>query len=65
MTFHTGQRVEITVNAPAAWDGAFSAPAGTLGTVVSESAGAYAVLLEGDPESLPASFGPDELCPRP
>lgn len=65
MTFRTGQHVETTVNAPAAWDGAFSAPAGTPGTVVSKSAGSYSVLLEGDPDSLPTSFGPDELRPRP
>ncbi|PVC80588.1 hypothetical protein DBP19_36230 [Streptomyces sp. CS090A] len=65
MTFHAGQRVETTVLAPAAWDGAFSAPAGTPGIIVNESPGGYGVLLDGDPDGLPASYGPDELQPRP
>lgn len=65
MNFRIGQRVETTVDSPAAWDGAFSAPVGTPGTIVNEDGTSYGVLLDGDPDSMPASFGPDELSPRP
>lgn len=64
MTFTIGQRVRTTVDAPAGWDGAFSAPAGTLGTINStELHGSYGVLLDGDPHHLPAAYTADELRP--
>jgi hypothetical protein len=60
-----GQRVRTTVDAPAAWEGAFSAPAGTLGTIVNLPGryGSYGVLLDGDPDQLPADYSADELAP--
>jgi hypothetical protein len=65
VTFTLGQRVATTVNAPAAWASAFSVPAGTLGTIESgpDQFGSYGVLLDGDPDSLPASYDADELAP--
>jgi hypothetical protein len=64
MTFRIGQRVRTTVDAPAAWEGAFSAPAGTLGTICCLPAehGGYGVVLDGDPDSLPADYRADELA---
>lgn len=61
--FGLGQRVRTTVDAPAAWPGAYSAPVGTLGTIVGNpgEAGSYGVALDGDPSGLPASYHPDEL----
>lgn len=63
MAFSIGQRVRTTVDAPAAWEGAFSAPAGTLGTIdsVPRQYGGYGVLLDGDPDGLPADYKADEL----
>lgn len=62
--FHVGQRVRTTVDAPAGWEGAFSAPAGTLGTITGpESLGSYGVLLDGDPDRMAASYEPAELEP--
>jgi hypothetical protein len=60
-----GQRIRTLVNAPAGWDGAFSAPMGTLGTVDSGPGqfGQYGVLLDGDPDRLPASYDACELEP--
>ncbi|MFB7605239.1 hypothetical protein [Streptomyces gardneri] len=64
MTFTVGQRVRTTVDAPAAWAGAFSAPAGTLGTITGpELHGSYGVLLDGDPDQMAASYTADELRP--
>ncbi|THA82759.1 hypothetical protein [Streptomyces sp. A0592] len=64
MTFTLGQRVRTTVNAPAAWPGAHAAPAGTLGTITGPKiGGSYGVLLDGDPDQLPASYTADELRP--
>ncbi|WP_433364174.1 hypothetical protein [Streptosporangium sp. CA-115845] len=64
-TFRIGQRVRTTVDAPAAWPGAFSAPAGTPGTITDlhDKWDSYGVLLDGDPDNLPASFRADELAP--
>lgn len=63
--FTPGQRVRTTVNAPAAWPGAYGAPAGTLGTIAGlDSTGtAYDVVLDGDPDALPASYDSDEIAP--
>ncbi|MBE4735714.1 hypothetical protein [Streptomyces caniscabiei] len=65
MPFHIGQRVRTTVDAPAAWEGALGAPAGTLGTITGAPGryGGYGVLLDGDPDRLPADFGEAELAP--
>ena len=63
-TFTIGQRVRTTVDAPAAWTGAFSAPAGTLGTITSlRILDSYGVLLDGDPDQMAASYTADELRP--
>jgi len=65
MQFHIGQRVRTTVNAPAGWPGAFSAPVGTLGTIANgpDEFGSYGVLLDGDVDRMPASYDADELSP--
>ena len=62
-TFTAGQRVATTVDALAAWAGAFSAPAGTLGIITDGPSqfGTYGVLLDGDPDGLPAAFNAAEL----
>ncbi|MEO3856167.1 hypothetical protein [Acrocarpospora sp. B8E8] len=66
-TFHVGQRVRTTVDAPAGWSGGFAAPVGTLGTVTAahDEWGSYGVLLDGDPDALPAAYGADELAGLP
>jgi len=63
VAFSKGQRVRTTVDAPSAWDGGFSAPAGTLGTIADLPAtyGGYGVVLDGDPDKLPADYREDEL----
>jgi hypothetical protein len=63
MQFRIGQRVRTTVDAPAAWEGAFAAPAGTAGTIVGlpDRYGSYGVVLDGDPHHLAAGFREDEL----
>jgi hypothetical protein len=59
--FREGQRVRTTVNAPAAWPGAFSAPAGTRGTIDHVFAIGYGVVLDGDPDRLSAYYGGGDL----
>ena len=64
MKFRVGQRVKTIVDSPAAWEGAFSAPAGTQGTIVetlTHFQEAYGVLLDGDPDQLPAHYTVEEL----
>lgn len=63
MTFHIDQRVRTTVDAPAAEGFEFSAPAGTCGTITGlpTEYGGYGVVLDGDPDALPANFRADEL----
>lgn len=64
MTFHVGQRVRTTVDAPAADGFDYSAPAGSLGTItdVFDTFGeAYGVLLDEDPDQLSAHYAADEL----
>jgi hypothetical protein len=64
VNFTIGQRVRTAVNAPAGWTGAYSAPAGTLGTIAnSEGGGSYGVLLDDDPDQMPASYTAAELRP--
>lgn len=64
MAFSIGQRVRTTVDAPAAWDGAFSAPAGTLGTITGlpGQCTGYGVLLDSNPDQLPSSYDENELA---
>ncbi|MEV6421876.1 hypothetical protein [Streptomyces sp. NPDC051662] len=63
-TFTLDQRVRTSVDAPAGWEGAFSAPAGTLGTIVHLGKfGGYAVRLDGDPDEMPSQYEADELEP--
>jgi len=63
MTFSVGQRVRTTVEAPAAKGFTYSAPTGTLGTVMHlhEGCDGYGVLLDGDPSGLDAYYDADEL----
>lgn len=64
MSFTVGQRVRTTVDAPAAWDGAFSAPVGAVGTITSVAVpGFYGVVLDADPNQMPAAYNADELRP--
>lgn len=62
MNFQTGDRIRTTVTAPAAWDGGYSAPTGSLGTIVDTRHG-YGVVLDTDPDQLPAHYTADELEP--
>lgn len=64
--FELHSRVRTLVDAPALFPGAFAAPTGTAGTVVSVPTAhstTYAVLLDGDPHNLPANYQDDELEP--
>lgn len=64
MNFQTGDRIRTTVDAPAAWDGGYSAPTGSLGTIVDTRHGhGYGVVLDTDPDQLPAHYTADELQP--
>jgi hypothetical protein len=61
-----GDRIRTTVDAPAAWPGAWAAPAGTEGTITGLPIGTgtnYGVVLDGDPNQLPAAYEPHELAP--
>lgn len=62
MTYSPGDRVVTTVDSPAAWDGGYSAPAGTLGTITHTEYGC-SVVLDTDPDQLPAAYTNDELKP--
>jgi hypothetical protein len=66
MPFRIGQRVRTTVDAPAAWEDAFSTPAGSLGTPASLPGpySGYGVLLDEDPSGLEAAYYADELAAR-
>lgn len=62
--FKMGVRVRTTVDSDPGWEGAFSAPAGTLGTVaILLKGGGYGVLIDGDPDRLPAHYTSDEIEP--
>ncbi|MFJ8345049.1 hypothetical protein ACIQ9J_01470 [Streptomyces sp. NPDC094153] len=64
-TFRVGQRVRTTVDAPSAWEGGFSAPAGTPGIItLPDRYGGYGVILDGGPHQLPADYSEDELTPE-
>lgn len=66
MRFRAGDRVRITVEAPAAREGAWGAVPGNVGVItrVSSFAGCYGVLLDNDPEQLSAAFRDRELEPE-
>lgn len=65
--FAKGQRIRTTVDAPAAWEGAFAAPAGSLGTIDGlpngHGGGGYGVLIDGDPDGMRLAYDEDELAP--
>lgn len=59
-----GQRVRLTVDFLPAWPQAFSAPAGTLGTVTglpAQSGNGYGVLIDGDPTGLSVAVAANEF----
>ncbi len=62
-SYKPGDRVRTTVDAPAAWEGAYSAPAGTLGTITDTKYGP-SVVLDTDPDQLPAAYTSAELAPE-
>ncbi|MFG2292003.1 hypothetical protein [Streptomyces sp. NPDC048603] len=61
--FTVGQRVRTTVDAPSMWEGGTSIPAGSFGTIKHARGqfASYGVLLDDDPDQLPASYEPHEL----
>ncbi|MFF3620082.1 hypothetical protein [Streptomyces sp. NPDC002467] len=62
--FMVGQRVRLTADFLPAWPQAYSAPAGTLGTVVSlpkQPLHGHGVLLDEDPTGLPVAVDSREL----
>ncbi|MFE7462356.1 hypothetical protein ACWFMI_24780 [Nocardiopsis terrae] len=67
-TFQPGDRIHTTVDAPPAWEGAWGAPVGTLGTITNHyppkhsPRHGYGVLLDGDPDQLPAYYDANELA---
>lgn len=67
MRFRIGQRVRTTVDAPAGWEGVFSAPEGTGGVIESHnpSWASYGVVLDGDPDRMPAAYAEFELTEEP
>lgn len=59
-----GRRVRTLVDAPAAWPGAFAAPAGTEGTVTGlpiPPDTSYGVTLDGNPDAVPSAYEPGEI----
>ncbi|MBL0777350.1 hypothetical protein G6541_08315 [Streptomyces albidoflavus] len=64
MTHTIGQRIRTTINLVPMWEGGFSAPAGTLGTVTGLPVGpgdSYSVVIDGEPDAMPLSLHPDEF----
>jgi hypothetical protein len=61
-TYRVGDRIRTTVDAPAVWEGAYAAPAGTLGTIIDTKYGP-SVMLDTDPHRLPADYSANELEP--
>ncbi|MFB7496064.1 hypothetical protein ACFC09_15455 [Streptomyces sp. NPDC056161] len=64
MAHEIADRVRTLIDLSAGWPGAFSAPAGTEGTVTGlpiAPGTSYGVVLDGDPDQFPASFEPDEI----
>ncbi|GAA1457635.1 hypothetical protein NE857_21435 [Nocardiopsis exhalans] len=70
MAYKPGDRVRTTVDAPAAWEDAYSAPAGTLGTITNHfppkhgMSHGYGVRLDDDPTGLSAHYDASELAPE-
>ncbi|MFE7933400.1 hypothetical protein ACFU6S_32705 [Streptomyces sp. NPDC057456] len=64
MPYEIGARVITTVDAPAAWEGALAIPAGSLGTIDSLPSryGGYGVVMDDDPDKLPADYKENELA---
>jgi hypothetical protein len=67
MQFTMGQRVITTVNAESMWPGGLNLPAGSIGTIsgtpVMLGSTIYSVLMDAEPENLPASYDASELYP--
>lgn len=63
MKFKIGDRVKTTVALESAWRNGFEAPAGSAGTVTSTHPryNAFGVLLDNDPDRMPATYSKDEL----
>ena len=62
--FAVDQRVLTTVDAPAMWPGATAAPEGSLGTVTDVwDSGDVGVILDVDPDHMPATYHADDLKP--
>lgn len=62
--FKEGQRVRLLVDAPPGWGGAFGVETGHGGTITGvpdNRIPTYGVLLDGDPDNLPAAFLEYEL----
>lgn len=60
--FKMGDRVRTVVDSEPVREGDFSPPAGTLGTVaILLKGGGYGVLIDGDPDRLPAHYTSDEI----
>ncbi|WPR52822.1 hypothetical protein SJI45_18985 [Streptomyces sp. S399] len=63
-TYTIGQRVRTAIDLAPGWEGAWGAPAGTLGTVTGLPVGqgcGYGVVLDGDPDRLPVALDPHEF----
>ncbi|PJN24042.1 hypothetical protein [Kitasatospora sp. CB02891] len=59
-----GDRVRTTVPVTVTWPSAWTAPAGTLGTIESGPptvAGGFGVVLDGDPDGFPVALRLDEF----
>lgn len=63
MKFGIGDRVRTTVDHESAWRHGYEAPAGSAGTVTSihPRYNAFGVLLDNDPDRMPATYSKDEL----
>ncbi|MFF8994045.1 hypothetical protein ACF09H_29775 [Streptomyces sp. NPDC014983] len=64
MAHKIGDRVRTLVGLSPGWSGSFVAPAGTEGTVTGlpiPPGTSYGVVLDGDPDQLPAALEPDEI----
>lgn len=61
--FKLGDRVKVTVESPPRWAGAFTIPVGSVGTVhsIHVHSSSYGILVDDDPDQMPASFSVSEL----
>jgi ribosomal protein L21E len=61
MKFKTGDRVKVTVDSPPGWPGAWGAAKGEAGVIVDVPGTTYGVLLDNDPDQMPAAYDESEL----